>query len=94
MWQFMMGFSMGIYVGTIYDCKPTVTYVSNFLKNNIPEEAKPCSNKAQPLWIPKQGSLVSGTHSKFQKKTLCTPALAWDHVCEIRADESLFTSLI
>ena len=33
-----MGFSMGIYVGTIYDCKPTVTYVSNFLKNNIPEE--------------------------------------------------------
>ena len=41
MWQFMMGFSVGIYVGTIYDCKPTVTYVSNFLKNNIPEEAKP-----------------------------------------------------
>ena len=41
MWQFIMGFGAGMYVGTIYDCKPTVTYVSNFIKNNIPEEAKP-----------------------------------------------------
>ena len=41
MWQFMMVFSAGIYVGTIYYCKPTVEYVTKFLKNNIPEEAKP-----------------------------------------------------
>ena len=41
MWQFMMGFSMGIYVGTIYDCKPTVTFISTCLKNNIPKDALP-----------------------------------------------------
>ena len=33
-----MGFSMGIYVGTIYDCKPNGLCIK---KNNIPEEAKP-----------------------------------------------------
>ncbi len=37
----LVGFGIGIYVGTIYDCKPTVTYISTFIKNNIPEEAKP-----------------------------------------------------
>ena len=41
MWQFMMGFGLGVYVGTKYDCKPTVEYISNFLDKTIPEEAKP-----------------------------------------------------
>lgn len=41
MWQFMMGFSLGVYVGTLYDCKPTVVYIKNFLDKTIPEEAKP-----------------------------------------------------
>lgn len=37
----MMGFGVGIYVGTKYDCKPTVDYITKLLDNNIPEEAKP-----------------------------------------------------
>ena len=41
MWQFLMGFSVGIYVGTAYDCKPTVTFISTCLKNTIPKEAMP-----------------------------------------------------
>ena len=41
MWQFMMGFGLGVYVGTIYDCKPTVTFISTCLKNNIPKDALP-----------------------------------------------------
>ena len=34
-----MGFGLGVYVGTIYDCKPTVTFISTCLKNNIPKDA-------------------------------------------------------
>ena len=41
MWQLMMGFGLGVYVGTIYDCKPTVTFISTCLKNNIPKDALP-----------------------------------------------------
>lgn len=37
----MMGFGVGIYVGTKYDCKPTVDYIKKILDNTIPEEAKP-----------------------------------------------------
>ena len=36
-----MGFGLGVYVGTIYDCKPTVTFISTCLKNNIPKDALP-----------------------------------------------------
>ena len=39
-----MGFSLGVYVGTIYDCKPTVLYIKNFLDKTIPDEAKPKKN--------------------------------------------------
>jgi len=41
MWQLMMGFGLGVYVGTMYDCKPTVTFISTCLKNNIPKDALP-----------------------------------------------------
>jgi len=41
MWQFLMGFSAGIYVGTVYDCKPTVEFISKCIKNNIPQDAIP-----------------------------------------------------
>ena len=41
MWQFMMWFSLGVYVVTLYDCKPTVIYIKNFLDKTIPDEAKP-----------------------------------------------------
>jgi len=41
MWQLMMGFGLGVYVGTVYDCKPTVTFITTCLKNNIPKDALP-----------------------------------------------------
>ena len=41
MWQFLMGFGAGIYVGTAYDCKPTVTFIKNCIKNNIPKDIIP-----------------------------------------------------
>jgi len=41
MWQFLMGFGAGVYVGTSYDCKPTVSFITNFIKNNVPKEALP-----------------------------------------------------
>jgi len=41
MWQFLVGFSAGMYVGTIYDCNPTVKFISDCLKDKIPKEAFP-----------------------------------------------------
>lgn len=41
MWQFLVGFSTGIYIGTTYDCKPTVKYITDCIKNNVPKEALP-----------------------------------------------------
>ena len=41
MWQFLMGFGVGIYVGTNYDCAPTINFINNCLKKNIPEDAIP-----------------------------------------------------
>jgi hypothetical protein len=41
MWQFLMGFGAGVYVGTSYDCKPTVSFITNFIKNNVPKDALP-----------------------------------------------------
>ena len=36
-----MGFSAGFYVGTVYDCKATVEFMSKCIKNNIPKDAIP-----------------------------------------------------
>lgn len=41
MWQLLMGFSMGVYVGTNYNCKPTILFIKNCIKNNIPEDIIP-----------------------------------------------------
>ncbi len=41
MWQFILGFGAGIYVGTNYDCKPTISFISTCIKNNIPEDMVP-----------------------------------------------------
>ena len=32
MWQFMMGFGVGVYVGTKYDCKPTISFLKGFVE--------------------------------------------------------------
>jgi hypothetical protein len=41
MWQFLCGFGAGVYVGTVYDCKPSLIFVRKCIKNFIPEEAIP-----------------------------------------------------
>ena len=41
MWQLLMGFGTGVYVGTVYDCKPTVEFISSFIKKNVPKDALP-----------------------------------------------------
>ena len=38
MWQFICGFGTGIYVGTIYNCRPCLKTVEKFLKENLPKE--------------------------------------------------------
>lgn len=36
-----MGFGMGVYVGTNYDCKPTMIFLSTCIKNNVPKQVIP-----------------------------------------------------
>jgi len=36
MWQFALGFSLGVYVGTYYECKPTVDKILEKLKESVP----------------------------------------------------------
>jgi len=40
MWQFIIGFGIGIYVGTFYNCKPTLDVIITNIKNSIPKEKK------------------------------------------------------
>ncbi len=39
--QFFLGFGLGIYMGTIYNFKPTMKFLINELKLSFPEEAIP-----------------------------------------------------
>ena len=41
MWQVLMGFGAGVYVGTVYDCKPTINFLKECIKKTIPEDAIP-----------------------------------------------------
>ncbi len=41
MWKFITGFGCGMYVGTIYDCKPPITFILNYIKKNIPKDILP-----------------------------------------------------
>ena len=38
MWQFALGFSVGVYVGTYYDCKPMIKRTVDCIKHWKPEE--------------------------------------------------------
>lgn len=40
MWQYMIGFGFGLYVGTYYNCKPIIDNIITIIKKNIPEEKK------------------------------------------------------
>ena len=37
MWKFIVGFSMGLYVGTYYNCKTQLDNFIRIIKVNIPE---------------------------------------------------------
>ena len=37
MWQFVIGFSLGIYVGTYYNCKPQLNNIIKIIKKNLPD---------------------------------------------------------
>ena len=41
MWQLLVGFGAGVYVGTIYDCTPTINFFKDCIKKTIPEDAIP-----------------------------------------------------
>ena len=45
MWQFICGFGSGIYVGTIYNCRPCLKTVEKFIKENLPKEKTDDSNE-------------------------------------------------
>ena len=36
MWQYLVSFGAGVYVGTYFDCKPTISKIEEFVKSNIP----------------------------------------------------------
>ena len=38
MWQFVLGFSSGVYVGTYYDCKPMIIRAIDCIKHWKPDE--------------------------------------------------------
>jgi hypothetical protein len=38
MWKFLAGFSMGLYTGTYYECKPIIDKFINIIKENMPNE--------------------------------------------------------
>ncbi len=40
MWQVMVGFAAGVYVGTYYNCKPTIVMIREMVKDKMPEEKK------------------------------------------------------
>ena len=41
MWQFLLGLGIGVYVGTSYDCKPSIAYTQHFFKKIVPANAIP-----------------------------------------------------
>lgn len=55
MWQFICGFCGGIYVGTYFECKPTLEKVVAFVKTSIPdkkdEEDKKKKNSDSSSWF-------------------------------------------
>ena len=36
MWRFVAGLGVGVYIGTYYECKPTITRVKRFVMDNFP----------------------------------------------------------
>ena len=40
MWQLLLGFGLGIYVGTYFNCKPTIEKLETNIRKNIPDPKK------------------------------------------------------
>ena len=38
MWQFMVGFGIGMYIGTSYNCKPQIDNIIKIIKKNIQKQ--------------------------------------------------------
>ena len=38
MWQFIVGWVTGVYIGTYYNCKPTLNYMKKCIKEQFPEK--------------------------------------------------------
>ncbi len=38
MWQFFLGFSSGLYLGTYYECKPFMSKIEDFIKQQCPRK--------------------------------------------------------
>ena len=38
MWRFLLGFASGIYVGTYYDCKPTLINIEKNIRDYMPSK--------------------------------------------------------
>ena len=45
MFQFLIGLGVGIYIGTNYNFKPTINFITKVVERNFPEEAIPKKNK-------------------------------------------------
>ena len=38
MYRFLLGFSLGVYIGTYYDCKPIINHLEEEIRKVIPRE--------------------------------------------------------
>ena len=38
MWQFLLGLSAGVYIGTHYDCKPVIKNATDYVQKIIPKK--------------------------------------------------------
>ena len=38
MWQFLLGFGTGVYIGTKYDCRPCMRYVEKHVEEYFPKK--------------------------------------------------------
>lgn len=47
MWQFITGFSLGVYVGSYYDCRPAIKSVQTILSDNMPKKKDVTPLKAE-----------------------------------------------
>ena len=45
MWQLLVGFTVGVYIGTYYDCKPQIYTINKWVHEYIPNSKEEESEK-------------------------------------------------